>query len=494
MIKKDTDNRKNVRLLLLLTAAAFCCIVAAIVLLRCREVLLFAPPKWVSWQEKEIAQPPCTLVISGKRAALYSDLAEEPAWQSVRDLKVQDGFITDIDRDGDQELILLLWKRGRFGKHRPFWVDSDEITYSQHIFIYDIQGDGTVRNKWFASDIGRELTRIKLMEKNSSIILTEGRDGENLLWSWESFGLKNLSNEVSFIAFGDNIIHQSIIDYARHFENGSFDFLYKPFLEEIRDADIAVIQAETVLVDREADVSGYPFFGSPIAVGEAVRDAGFDVAVCANNHALDKGMYGIDVTSSFYKDNNMTVLGIQGSKEKSYRPYEIISRNGISIALFSYTYGTNEGDVSSKYPYAVHFLPGNEKEEKALLADLKKARESADFVVAFVHWGDEYKSTVSDSQRHFADLFAQGGTDVLIGSHPHVVQETELLTRPDGGEMLTFYSLGNFRADQKGIRGDDPEADTGIGAEALFTLEHTYDGVRVKSWDIRSVDAYWKSR
>ena len=150
------------------------------------------------------------------------------------------------------------------------------------------------------------------------------------------------------------------------------------------------------------------------------------------------------------------------------------------IALFAYTYGTNGKDVADQYPYAVHYLPSTEDEERALVAELQG--RSADFVVVFVHWGDEYSTEVSEQQRHMAQLFSEGGADLVIGTHPHVVQEVEMLDH-----TLVFYSLGNFRA----FQGQMEETKTGL--EAQVTLEYTYDGVKIKCYSSRPVDAYVSS-
>ena len=93
---------------------------------------------------------------------------------------------------------------------------------------------------------------------------------------------------------------------------------------------------------------------------------------------------------------------------------------------------------------------------------------------------------MTSEQKHIADLFAQGGSDVVIGTHPHVVQKTETLDRPDGGKMLVYYSLGNFRADQA------QSEETKRGAEAVFTIAHTYDGVALLDYDTKEINAYWK--
>ncbi|MBE5823872.1 MAG: CapA family protein [Butyrivibrio sp.] len=527
MDKTGQEKHANKRgLLRLIVVAAFCCafVAAAFVAVFGSQTgtgrdssfaqkmrLLVAPPTWVHYAKKSEQAGKLVLKVEGGKAILQEPSDEgdnegdkgSAVWKSPSEIKVQDGFLTDLDRDGDTEMILLVWKRGRFGKHRPFWITSDERCYSQHIFIYDVGDEaqegtddnesghdsvisGVVSQKWFASDIGVDVRRMKLLNEGSAtseaILLTEDRDGNCALWHWESFGLKTMDNEVSFLAFGDNLIHQSIYEYAYAHEGGSFDYLYEPFKEEIMAADVAAFNAETVLVDKESAVSGYPQFGSPLEVGRAIAAAGFDVASCANNHALDKGIYGVDVTSSFYKENGITCVGIQGSDETQYHPYEVITRNGIRIALLSYTYGTNGIDVSDKYPYAVHYLSDR------LAMDIQDARNDADFVVVFAHWGDEYETDVSDYQRRIAGVMAQSGADVIIGSHPHVVQETEVIDRGDGGQTLVYYSLGNFVADQGKVkRSSDGQAVETGGAKALFTIEHSYDGARIKSWDIREI-------
>ena len=161
----------------------------------------------------------------------------------------------------------------------------------------------------------------------------------------------------------------------------------------------------------------------------------------------------------------------------------MITRNGIRIALLSYTYGTNGIDVSDKYPYAVHYLSDR------LVMDIQDARNDADFVVVFAHWGDEYETEVSDYQRRMAGVMAQAGADVVIGSHPHVVQETEVIGRADGGQTLVYYSLGNFVADQGKVkRSSGGQAVETGGARALFTIEHCYDGVRIKSWEMKKIN------
>ena len=511
LVKTQRKLTKKIWLLLSLgIVVAFC--VAFV--LKAKELTV---PGWVVFEEKELVTGNGMGVTLSKGKVTIKDSKQDKTstliWTSGDDLRVQDILLSDLDSDGKEEVIALVWKKGKYGNAMPFWVSQNDTGISQHIFIYDIQNDGTTTQKWFASDIGTEIRRMKLMEKNQTILLTETVEGDNDLWKWESFGLKNIRNEVRIVAFGDNIIHREINEYANKAQKGNFDFLYEPFADEIGNADIAVIQAETILVDNESAVSGYPLFGSPLAVGEAIARAGFDVAVCGNNHALDKGIYGVDVTTNFYNENGITCIGIQNSSETAYEPYKLISRNGIRFALFSYTYGTNGIDISDKYPNAVHYLPEINNEgsivrnsdeistvdssennrrnsdssaENDIFSDIASARNEADIIIVFVHWGEEYDTEITPDQRYYADLFASAGADVVIGTHPHVIQKMETVTRSDGNPMTIYYSLGNFRAYQ------GQTSDTRTGAEAILTFEHTYDGISLKNANIRELDAFIK--
>ncbi len=475
------ENKKVIiwLLLFLLTAAAFWCYFTYF---KIPARVTWTPSKTISFYDGDVK-----LILKNRRITL-NDSKEKELWKSADYLKVQDVFVTDIDGNGDMEMIALLWKRGRFGIHRPFWITEDEKSFSQHIFIYDISKEGLVSEKWFASDIGPVVNRMKQMERNPEIFLTEEASGNCSLWRWESFGLKNMDNEVKVVAFGDNIIHKEIYLYGESAGGGNYDFLYEPFREDIEDADLSAVQIETLFVDKSSAVSGYPEFGTPIGVAKAIANAGFDVASCAGNHAFDRGIYGIDVTTGFFKNAEITCLGIQGSDDKEYRPYELISRNGIRIALFDYTYGTNIELPEDLYPGAIHLLPDMMDEEgnDKLVEEIKSARNEADFVIVFVHWGTEYETVPNDYQNHFTELFGVAQVDVVIGAHPHVLQPVQMQKRPDGGQMLVYYSLGNFRANQAFSE------ETMVGGEAVFSLEHCYDGVRVKNYELKEIDAYWK--
>lgn len=510
--------KKNNRWLLLpfTAVAAFCCLLA----------VLFT--RWelaVCWNSKdEVHEDKYYASLSERSFSLYETSAslkemrdeavkprwtnyvESPLWQGTKlifttdkDKKVQDFLWTDLDDDGYSDLILLLWKKGRYGKARPFWIKDDEKSYSQHIFIYTFNPEGKVKEKWCASDVGPEIRRMKLNDDNPRILMTQRADGGTDMWTWQSFGLKKIDSEISFAVFGDNLIHESIYKYAEQRQGGSFDFLYEPFLKDIQSADIAAFQQETMLVDKMGAVAGYPSFGSPLAVGEAIANAGFDIASCAGNHALDRGIYGIDVTTSFYKDKGILCLGIQDSSETEYRPFEIIKKKGISFALLDYTYGSNEKLPGDKYPYALHYLPGgnaevsgasangalqkNEiaQETEELQNDIISAAKEADFVIVFVHWGIEYQKEPSAEQRRLAQVMADAGADVILGTHPHVLQPAKIIKSNGGKDCLVYYSLGNF------VSAPGKTEDTRTGGEAVFTVSNGYNGPELTSWKLNKI-------
>ncbi len=127
-----------------------------------------------------------TVIQEGRRVKVLRK--DTPVWELERDVLAQSVLLGDIDHDGRDDLLVLCWKRGRFGKHKPTWVAYDEIGYSQHIFIYRIEED-TVRPRWMASDIGMDAVSWEFDDGVLSITDTEG---EVTKWVWRSWGLEKM--------------------------------------------------------------------------------------------------------------------------------------------------------------------------------------------------------------------------------------------------------------------------------------------------------------
>ncbi len=251
--------------------------------------------------------------------------------------------------------------------------------------------------------------------------------------------------KLSLIMAGDNLIHTPLIANAKTEDGGyNFDSLYQNIKPYIDDADISVIVQETILGGAELGYSGYPMFNSPQEVGDAVAKAGFDVVLSATNHTLDRSEKGILNTIEFWKKYpKITVLGINETEEDYYR-INYINKNGIKLAVLNYTDSTN----GMSLPKSKKFMVNTVDREK-ISTDLKVAEENADFTVVFMHWGTEYRLTPDNSQQSLALLMTENGADLIMGSHPHVIEPVEWVESENGNKSLVYYSLGNYVSRQK---------------------------------------------
>ena len=273
---------------------------------------------------------------------------------------------------------------------------------------------------------------------------------------------------VTLMALGDNLLHNCVYWSAQK-NDGTYDFtpFYADIQPTVESYDIACINQETIYVNDPAMYGNYPYFGSPTAVGDALAGAGFDVVTQATNHCLDKGETGILDTIQFWREKHpeITMLGIHDSQEDA-DTIRVVEKNGIRIAMLNYTYGLNYN--APPYAYMVDLLHGRD----AIASTIARAREQADFVVVFAHWGEEGIFEPTDQQKDWAQFFANQGVDLVIGAHPHVLQPLVTLTGSDGHEMPVFYSLGNFLSHQV-------EPQNMLGGLASVTFEKDADGTRV---------------
>lgn len=245
---------------------------------------------------------------------------------------------------------------------------------------------------------------------------------------------------VTISMVGDVLLHETVSDSGR-MEDGSYryDHLFQNIQDEIAGADISIVNQEVILGGRELGLSGYPNFNGAFEVGDSLVHAGFDVVLHATNHALDKKEAGVRSCLNFWKTSypHMAVLGIYESAAARDTVY-VREVNGIRIAILNYTYGTNGMTLPSGSPYAINLL-----EETTVRSDIARARETADFVIVAPHWGTEYKLTPDENQKKWTQIFYDCGVDLVIGTHPHVIEPVERITG-DKGSMLVYYSLGNF--------------------------------------------------
>lgn len=258
----------------------------------------------------------------------------------------------------------------------------------------------------------------------------------------------NAVSSVSLVAVGDNLIHNTLISAGEQ-EDGSLDYssFYENIKNDISSADIAVINQETILGGSEFEYTGYPVFNSPWEIGTAAIDAGFDIFTCATNHSLDKGYAGIEQECAFFDQHPEVVHVGTNDSEEDYNSIIYYEKNSIRFAILNYTYGTNGIPIPESSPWCVNMM---DKEKMA--ADINAAKQNADVIIVFPHWGTENSTSVSDYQREYVQLFSDLGVDIVIGTHPHVLQPVEWVeNETTGKKMLVYYSLGNFISHQTSL-------------------------------------------
>ncbi len=246
---------------------------------------------------------------------------------------------------------------------------------------------------------------------------------------------------VSLIMVGDVLMHDKVIRSGAR-EDGTYDYsgLFRNVKKETEAADLAIVNQETILGGEKLKFTGYPSFNSPFEVGEAEAEAGFDVILHGTNHALDRSAKGIENCLDFWDNEypELQVLGIHDSPEDQ-KELCIVTCRGIRIAILNYTYGTNGIRMPKGKGYLVDYL-----DEKRVRRDLARAEHEADFTIVCPHWGTEYSLIPSAEQKKWAGIFAECGADLVIGTHPHVIEPMETVTDDRGREVPVYYSLGNF--------------------------------------------------
>lgn len=295
-------------------------------------------------------------------------------------------------------------------------------------------------------------------------------------------------NFVSMIAVGDNLYDWDMLEDGDSRKgkvgDGQFDFSgwYDNIAPYVKMADFAVINQETPLggdngyqssgkelefigqKNRWGAYHGYATFNTPYEVADEFIKAGFNVVTSATNHTSDYGYTAIQKTLEYWKQHpEITVLGIHDSEE-SRNNITVLQKNGIKIAVLNYTEFLNITTAIKDAPYSVDML-----DTKRVKSDVEKAKQIADFVVVFPHWGKEYSLSIVDVQKEWTKRFAEYGVDAVIGAHPHIGEPMEMVTRPDGVVMPVYYSLGNFISIFK-------NADCELGGMAY--LEFVKDGDR----------------
>ena len=254
------------------------------------------------------------------------------------------------------------------------------------------------------------------------------------------------TSKLKLVFAGDIMGHDSQILAAYDAEKDKYDYTecfrhLKPYLQE---ADIAIGNLEVTLAGPP--YKGYPQFASPDALADALKDAGFDILVNANNHALDRGKQGLERTLDVLDQKGLISSGSFESVAGREKRYPLlVEKNDIMLALLNYTYGTN--GIEPDTPNIINYI-----DTLMIREDISKVKQvDPDFIIACIHWGREYERTEHSTQKDLAEFLFKEGVDAIIGSHPHVIQPVRhYYPEPDSSRFkLVVYSLGNMVSNQR---------------------------------------------
>ncbi len=298
---------------------------------------------------------------------------------------------------------------------------------------------------------------------------------------------QELTDKFSILFIGDIMGHDEQIWSAENRETKKYNYddVFKYINEEINEADISIANLEVTLAGPP--YRGYPSFSSPPELAVACIKAGIDCFVTANNHSADRGKNGIIKTVNILDSLKIPHTGIFTEKSERDSTYPlIITKKGVSLALLNYTYGTN--GINVPQPVIV-----NKIDRDIIASDIEKAKSNnPDLIILFLHWGNEYDTIPSRSQTDLAEFLLNCGADLVIGSHPHVLQKMIWTKRNEvSKDRIIVYSLGNFISNQR-----KPKTDGGAMVRIEYIRENgkmvPYNAGYYLTWVYTPIENYRK--
>jgi poly-gamma-glutamate capsule biosynthesis protein CapA/YwtB (metallophosphatase superfamily) len=279
------------------------------------------------------------------------------------------------------------------------------------------------------------------------------------------------ADRVTLSAIGDIMVHGAQLKSA--WDDANYCYNFEPVFSQVKEflsaADITIGNLETTLPGREKLYSGYPQFGAPDALVPALQGAGVDILTTANNHTCDKGERGLIRTIKVLDAYGLLHVGTYRDKDEyETKRILIVERNHIRLALLGYTYGVNDMPI----PAGTYV---NLIDQQQITDDIKLARShNPDFIIVLIHWGTEYERYPNEFQTKTVAFLFSEGVDIVLGSHPHVLQPFELQSVTDKYGVtkprLVIYSLGNFVSNQR-----DRYRDGGIIFNFTLEKHHSTD-------------------
>lgn len=286
---------------------------------------------------------------------------------------------------------------------------------------------------------------------------------------------KEDKTQVKILAMGDMIFHQPIVKNYRTGESYDFTPIFANISEDINGADIAIANFEGS-VNSNRKLSGFPMFNFPKESIYSLKNAGFDILSTANNHALDTGLDGIAETLSHIKESGMESFGtLTQDCEKGI----VVEKNGIKIGLISFTDTLNGMDsLMRNKEYSVNTF------SQDVAGDIKNLKDKSDIVIVYPHWGNEYQHHPSERQIFLKEKLHEYGADIILGSHPHVLQRYEV-EEINNKKLFTIYSMGNALSNQRVENLKKSGVETGALVKLEIEKDNTSGVTILKSYEVQ---------
>ena len=273
---------------------------------------------------------------------------------------------------------------------------------------------------------------------------------------------------MSLVMVGDVLTHDSVL--ADAYKDGAYDFtsMFSYIKPMIKDYDLKYVNQESIIGGPSFKYSGYPTFNAPDSIGDNLIDTGFNIFGLANNHAYDKGETALLYSNKYWSGKDVITAGTYSSFEDR-GDIKVYEKNGIKYAFLAYTTSLNGYDLASDKSYLV-----NVYSNELVKDDVNKIKDKVDVIIVAMHWGDEYTNTPTNSEKEIASYLSELGVDLIIGTHPHVVQPIEYV-----GETLVIYSLGNFISNQL-VLGLNPAIGLMVGVDITVDGDNTKISIKEK--------------
>lgn len=293
------------------------------------------------------------------------------------------------------------------------------------------------------------------------------------------------------VAVGDIMMHGAQIKSGYNPTTKTYN--YDHFFTEVKGilsfGDWIIGNLETTLSGPETGYTGYPLFNAPDSLADAIKKAGFNIISKTNNHSLDRGEKGVLKTLEKVKKRGLIPVGTAASAEESAK-IVIVEKNNISMAILGYSYGTNGIPIPKGKDYLVSLI-----NPKKMIQDIDKARKTGvDIVTVILHFGLEYQRQPNAEQKALVKQLVNAGADIILGSHPHVVQPYQIFEKTEESGKLkkavVIYSMGNFISNQR-----EKYRDLGVIFKVNLSKRFPDETTEIK--DVKAIPTwvhrYWKN-